>query len=250
MALLTEQLISFLGVDAAELELYAGGRYAVIQRDPQPNEIDISQNTGINLLMVDMEGTPVVLADLEFDFEVYVNSVLVLYSSAGSAVWQNGWDGTVEVAQDGDPFFFYKVFGEQVSPPLFTSEQVVPVQVVLDQGGPPLLDVTWSFTVEDIEPPSIVAAEAIDAHTVRVTFDDEMATEGPGSALLPGSYTVETQNIDPLPGVALEVTGVEAVPGSGSTQFDLTFQWEQTPACQYQITVDSAVTDSSGNPIA
>jgi hypothetical protein len=114
----------------------------------------------------------------------------------------------------------------------------------------PELDVTYSFTIQDLTPPSIVFAVAIDQFTTRIAFDDEMATDGPGSALRAAAYSIVTQNIDPVPGVALDVERVLEVTGSGSREFDLFFQWEQTPGCQYEIQVDPSVTDSSGNAIA
>lgn len=267
MPVTVEQLLSFLGVDSVDLDTYVG-RYAVIQRDPQPNEEDIRQETDIRMMIVDMEGDPPGNAvtwmeqpwghfpwghimpggPLAFDFDVYVEGTKILAYAAGAAVWSGGYTGTVTASTDDDPFMFYKVVAQQVAPPLFTTEQVVTVRAVINPPAP-YLDTSWDFTVEDLTPPSVIAAEAIDQHTVRLTFDDEMAVEGSGSALLPAAYTVTRLNVDPLPGVDLTVMAVAEVSGTGATRFDLTFQWEQTPGCGYRIDVDPSVTDSSGNGI-
>jgi len=268
MVVTTEQLLSLLGVDLAELETYAGGRYCVIQRDPQPDEGNIPQDTDIQLLIVDLEGDPNTGGPgfghmpfghfpfghsppggvLALDFEVYVESTLVLSYVGGTPTWSGGFTGTVEMAQSTDPYFFYKVTAQQVSPPMFVSEQVVDVQVVVTPSAP-VLDVSYQFTIEDLTPPSIIGAEGVDKFHCRIVYDDEMAVSGPGSAVRPDAYTIVTENVDPEPGVDLEVVAVTEVEGSGATQFDLEFNWEQTPGCQYRIDVDPSVTDSSGNPI-
>ena len=147
-----------------------------------------------------------------------------------------------------DPYFFYRITAEQVSPPLFASEQEVDVQVVVEPTGP-LLDITYQFIIQDLTPPSIIAANALDQHHVRIEFDDDMAVEGSGSALRPEAYTITTLNEDPVPGVSLEVVGVTEVNGSDARVFDIEFQWEQKPVCLYGIDVDPSVTDSSGNGI-
>ena len=271
MAVITEQLLASLGVDLAELEVYLGGRYAVIQRDPQPDEEDIPVDTDIQLMIVDLEGDPLAAGSgggfggapfghfpfghpppggspNAFDFEVYVESILILSYVAGTPTWSGGFTGTVEEAVPEDPYWFYRVTAQQVSPPMFISEQVVDVQVIVNSTAP-LLDITYPFIAEDLTPPSIISAKAIDQYRVRIGFDDNMAVEGPGSALRPEAYTLTTLNEDPKPGVSLEVVAVTEVPGSDATQFDLEFQWEQTPVCLYQIDVDPSVTDSSGNEI-
>lgn len=247
MAVITEQLLSMLGVDSAELEVYSGGLYAVIQRDPQPDEEGIDQSTNVKMMIVDLEGDPADVS-LGFDFDVHVDGQLILNYVSGVPSWSNGFTGTVSASSVDDPYFRYFVDAEQVSPPIFTSEQVVDVRVVLNPSLP-YLDTTYQFTVEDLTPPSIISAESISQHVVRIGFDDEMAVSGSGSAMRPEAYTVETLNEDPVPGVSLEVVAVTAVDSSGNTEFDLEFQWEQTPGCLYRINVDPSVTDSNGNPI-
>lgn len=268
MVVTTEQLLSFLGIDSAEFETYTGGRYCLIQRDPQPNEEDISQSTDIGILIVDLEGDPNSGGPgfghmpfghfpfghsppggvLALDFEVYVDSTLILSYVAGVPTWSGGFTGTVEMAASSDPYFFYRITAEQVLPPMFTSEQVVSVQVVINPSAPYFSE-TYSFTIEDLTPPSIIGAEPLDQHMVRIEFDDQMATSGTGSAARAGAYIVVTLNEDPEPGVDLEVVGVTEVDGSNATQFDIEVNWEQTPGCLYRIEVDPSVTDSSGNQI-
>jgi len=274
VAVITEQLLSYLGVDLAELDIYAGGRYCVIQRDPQPLETDIAIGTALRLLIVDLEGEPgaggggggggfghAPFGHFPFghspapppagtiDFDLYCEGTLILQYISGVASWPSVFTGTVEVSAPDAPYIFLRVEALQPGSPIFVSEQEVTVRVVVNPSAP-YLDTSYAFTIQDLTPPNIITAMAIDELTTRIEFDDEMAVDGAGSALDPANYSIVTLNQDPEPGVSLEVESVAEVPGSGSRMFDLRFQWEQTPGCEYRIEVAAAVTDSSGNHIA
>lgn len=246
MASITE-LLAALGVDAAELSTYAGGQYACLQRDPQPDEDGIALDTAVRLLIVDLDTDPYAIG--AFDADVYIAGVRALHYVGVTPTWENGWTGTVTASSGTDPFVFLRVEAQQPAAAPFASEQVVAVRVVVAPGPTPALDETYTFTVEDLTPPALVSAVALDARTVRLTFDDAMALTGEGSALAPDAYTVTRRNVDPAPAVHLDVTAAAVVAGSGDTQVDLTVHWEQTPGCTYDVAVAPAVTDSAGNGV-
>jgi hypothetical protein len=238
-----KQFLAAYGIDAAELTVYAGGQYACIQRDPQPNEADIRIDTSVQLMIVNLDDTD------SFDFEIWIEASRILSYVSSVATWEDGWSGTVDTNAVDDPFTFCQVTAQQPDPTPFVGEQVVTVRVIVTPGATPDLDVSYDFTIEDITPPSLLSAQAIDAFTIRLTFDDNMAVSGPGSALNASAYTITRHNVDPEPGVNLNVTGVTEVPGSNAMQFDATVHWEQTPGCSYEVEVSEQVTDSSGNGV-
>jgi len=276
MAITIDQLLVTLGVDASEA-LVVAGRFVIITRDPQPDEVGVPANSSVYLRVVDLDGVPAVPSTI--DFRVYIDQ------GAGEVQAFDGtnpvapWDGPLAVVGQStiaDPYCFKDVRLDQ-APTLFPSEQDVTVHValVIGAGGwgyaswghfpwghtggvPTVSDVYYTFTAADTIAPNIVLAEAIDAETIRVTFDDSMALGGLGSGLADDlaawqpagdSVGITRLNVDPDPGVTLSVEAVSAVPGTNATQFDLTVNWEMTPLCLYQLEVRGTVTDDAGNAI-
>jgi phage tail-like protein len=261
-------MLSSLTIDLATLSEYTGGRYAVIQRDPQPNETDIDKDTHIKMMLVDLEGAQsssssgfghgpfghfpfghaAAMTFGIFDFDVYVDGdrILSWNKTTETATWYLGYTGTVTPSLPTTPYAFYIV--DAIPPSEFSSEQIVEVRAVVTPSAP-ALDVTYQFEVEDLTPPNIISADSIDSFTIRMTFDDNMSVEGLSSALNISSYSIERLNIDPMPGVNLIIENITAVEGSSDTQFDIVVDWEQTPGCQYSISVTQDVTDSSSNPM-
>jgi phage tail-like protein len=277
MAITIDQLLATLGVDASEA-LVVAGRFVIITRDPQPDEIDVPADSTVYLRVVDLDGAPAVPSTI--DFRVYIDQgageVQAFDGTNPVAPW-NGALAVVGQSTVADPYCFKDVRLDQ-APTLFASEQDVTVHVALvigasgwgyaswghfpwgHTGGAPVVsDVYYTFTAADTIAPNILLAEAVDAETIRVTFDDSMALGGAGSGLAddvaawqPSGDTVGITrlNVDPDPGVTLSVTAVSVVAGTNATQFDLTVNWEMTPLCLYQLEVRGTVTDSSGNPIS
>lgn len=245
MPLTIDQFLALLTVDEATATTVVG-QYVILQRDPQPDEIDIATDTDLALRLVDLDqdtgGAPSVLFA---DFDVFVESTKVLSFVSGTPTFFAGWTGTATLSTLADPYVYVDV---ALTPPApFVSEQVVDVQLDI---LPSVATFNYSFTIEDLTPPRLLTAETIAPETLRVTFDDAMATSGAGSVLALGNWpssAIVTQNVDPMPGVDLEVIAVAEVDGSAGAQFDLTLQWEMTPGCPYTVTAAATIEDSSGN---
>lgn len=227
MSLTVEQLLATLGIDLAAVEVSTSGRYVLIQRDPQPDETGIDIDTDVVFTLVDLDGDPTDASLLPPNFDVDVEGNSVLSYSGGSATWTSPWTGTVETHTASSPFAFWKVIAQQTG--LFESEQVVQVQIDLyttggwghgswghfPWGHPPVAPVSitfqYEFTIQDLTPPKLIAAEGMDPFTLRVTFDEDMALAGDGSPLNIDNWldSILRWNVDPEPGVNLSVVASE-----------------------------------------
>jgi subtilisin family serine protease/subtilisin-like proprotein convertase family protein len=86
----------------------------------------------------------------------------------------------------------------------------------------------------------VVSATAVGHYTVsglRVSFSE---------AMNPGTFTADDVSLTDPDGTAIPVTGIQFVPGSGNTQFDLSFDPQTTPG-QYAVTIGPDVRDAAGN---
>ncbi len=264
MTITFDQLLATLAVDEAEATVVAG-HIVIIQRDPQPLENNISRSTDINLLIVDLDADPL-SAPPEPAFTIYVENDIAGIYGDGTFVPTAPWDGTVVVTTSDDPFVGWYVSLQQPSVPLFESEQEVTVKVDFNlaagYGHAPYAHFPWghsspstttsfeyTFTIEDVTPPKLLSAVAMDQYTVRLAFDDQMAMQGAGSVLDVDKWigAITRHNVDPLPGVQLEVISITQVDDSNEMQFDLTVNWEMTQGCQYRVTASEYIEDSSGN---
>ncbi len=207
MAITVEQLLVTLGIDLAAVEVSSTGRYVMIQRDPQPDEAGINIATDVVFTLVDLDGDPSDVALVPPDFTVLIEGDLALTYAAGVPTWQPAWNGTVVTHVVASPYAFWTMTAQQVAP-LFESEQVVPVQV--DITNPVIVQFFYYFDIEDLTPPILIAAEAIDPFTVRLTFDDTMITAGSGSVVDVVNWidAIARWNVDPLPGVNLDVVSI------------------------------------------
>ncbi|MGD2043586.1 MAG: hypothetical protein PVJ28_08050, partial [Acidimicrobiia bacterium] len=263
MAITIEQLLSMLSVDAVTASISAN-RLVLLQRDPQPDEEDILVSSPVRFLIVDLDSDPTVSPPPSLNFTVKIEGVTVGTYSGGVFTPVAPWGGSVTTIHPSGPYVGWQVELTQTTPPLFMSEQLVNVEVdVALTGGfgygpyghfpyshppaPTLTSFVYEFTAEDLTPPKLLSAEDKSSEVARVTFDDSMAVSGTGSVLDPDAWSVTTLNVDPWPGVSLEVVSVAEVDGTNATQFDLTFEWEQTPGCLYELDVATTVEDTSGN---
>ena len=267
MGMTLEQLLATLAVDAAAATVLPGDRYVLIQRDPQPGETGIPAAPLFSFLLVDLDADPLAGVTVP-DFTVRAEGATVVTVAAGVPTWAPPWGGTLTSYTSADPYVFWRL--EAIGAGFtWASEQVIDIEFEIGggggggwgygpwghfpwghgSGGGPIWATSYSFTIADLIPPRLLAAEPIDPWTVRLTFDDAMIAVGVLALANWPAGCVARQNVDPDPGVHLEVVAVAAVDGSGATAWDLRFQWEQTPGCQYEITAALALTDDAGNPI-
>ena len=206
MALTIEQLLATLGVDLAAVEVSPLGQYVLIQRDPQPDETNIAKETDVGMTLVDLDADPADPLLVAPDFTVTIDGATALTFIGGVATWFGSWTGTVTTHVVASPYAFWRVDAQQVGGPLWESEQVVPVDLTIGGGA----SFSYEFTVEDYAPPRFLAAEAISPFVMRVTFDDNMTIDGVTSVLLAALWAnaITRHNVDPLPGVNLDVESV------------------------------------------
>lgn len=271
MAITIQQLLATLAADAVSVRVVAD-RFALIMRDPQPDEANIAEDSTVYLRVVDLDGAPGAPGTIAFRVEI---------DTGGG--WVEAFDGTVPVTPwDGpraayaestgaDPYCWKEVALDQ-APVVFDSEENVRVHVelIIGTGGwghfdwghedwghapvtPTFADVYYDFTVADTLPPNLVLAEAVGPRTVRVTFDDSMASganmvSDVDSWLAPYGFTC--LNVDPSPGVGIVCTAVEVMSLTGDRTWDLSLDRPMTPGCLYSVTVAPTVTDEAGNAVA
>lgn len=261
-----EQLLATLAVDAATASVVTD-RIVIIQRDPQPDESGIGIDTNIEMLAVDLSADPEQTIE-EPSFVFLVNGEQVGTYGSGVFTPIAPWSGSVVLYSQGDPYVGWKI--TLVPPPgEFESEETVTVSVQTDIGdgygyngdwghfvyghdvGGGFFEIQYQFQIQDLTPPKLLSAVAVDAETIRITFDESMATTGAGSILDIDNWqgTIERRNVDPLPGVNLTVVGVEEIENGSGAVFDIEVNWEMTQGCPYRLTVDEAVEDANGNQI-
>jgi phage tail-like protein len=266
MGLTIDTLMAVLEVDSASL-LAVGDDFVVVRRDPEPSETGIDLHTEVLFTVVDLNGDPAAPAYLPIDFTLNVDGVLAATYTGGALTVEAGWDpalSSVTPTTSVDAYVGFAVRLVQLTD-RFVSEQVVSVALELTVSGewtplpwgsgvwvtavaPYDVSTSWSFTIEDLTPPKLLTAVPRSPMVLRVVFDDGM-TLGTGTECAddPTNWTITRHNVDPLPGVALAVVSAEVVTGSLDKEFDLTFDWEQTPGCEYHAHVAGTVEDGSGN---
>lgn len=158
--------------------------------------------------------------------QVYVDGVLAYDGALGGA--QNGFN-VVVTAPDTSQHRFV------ITPPYeYDSLRVVPVRVVsANVSATFALDTTYSFTAEDRTAPRVLAAQAIDHFTVRVTFDEPVkqvdATDS-DDALNPDNWSFAYQT---APSVSVEAVSVASV---SPTVVDITVDIPLTMGATYRVT--------------
>jgi len=254
MAITVDQLLATLSVDDAAT-VAVTGQFALILRTPEPDEDDIAVDAPVYLRVVDLDGNPAVgwAHSVVVYADVGAGPVPVYVGGAFTGDWNQPGSSTASHG-GADPYAFFDLTAAHGTD--FASRATVKITVVVNANA--LIEV-YSFRVVDVERPSLLSAEAVGQMTVRVRFDDEMGA----TALDPGNYTIQTENVDPDVGVSLTVESVALADtgsgyghlpyghhpyGHGYWDYDLTVNWEMTPNCPYRVICDdSVVTDASGN---
>jgi phage tail-like protein len=211
-------------------------RPAVINRDPEPGEIQVPIDTLVAVDITDVGPDGIDTAATQ----VLVAGVLAF----DGGVFQAGFDGPASTATSPQPDTL-RVVIDPVAP--FTSLQEVLVRVVTaTAGGAATLDTSWTFRCEDLTAPRVVGAQARELQRIRVSFDEPVQHDDPTAtddALNPANYAFERLS---APAVPIRAVAVEAVTDSA---IDVLTDIEATPGAAYRVTVED-VADPFGNVVA
>lgn len=211
-------------------------RPALINRDPEPGEVEVPLGSAVSLDITDVGPDGI-------DATATKVSVAGNLAFSGGA-FQPGFDGPGSNATNPTPDTLRLTI--QPSAP-FASQENVPVRVVTATvGGAFTLDTTYAFTCQDLTAPKLVAAQARALKRVRASFDEavkQVDATAPDDALNPARYRIVRRS---APSVDVSVVAVEAV---SSSAVDLVTDLELTPGAAYQLFV-SGVVDLDGNVIA
>lgn len=207
----------------------------VINRDPEPGEVQVPIDAPIALDLTDLGMDGIDLAATQ----VFVAGVLAF----SGGVFQPGFTGPQSSATNPQPDKL-RIVVDALAP--FESLQLVPARVVTQTiGGASQLDTTWSFTCEDLTAPHVTGAQARELKRVRVSFDENVKQTSAfalDDALNPALYAIERVS---APAVEVSVVGVEQVTNSS---VDLLTDIALTPGALYRVTVVDVV-DLFGNPV-
>lgn len=197
----------------------------VANRSPEPDATGVPRDEVLRFDLMDTTGSPDPDAT-----QVWVDDVLAWDGASGALP---GYGVTTTVVSPGVLRF------EIVVPYLFESLRVVPIRVAAANDlGTHTLDSTWSFEVEDLTAPRVVAAQSRSHELVRVTFDEPVT-----GALVAASYAftrLEAPSVDVV---------AESVAEVSPTEFDVTLDIPITRGALYRVTI-SDVLDVHGNEIA
>jgi phage tail-like protein len=211
-------------------------RPAVINRDPEPGEVQVPIGTLIALDVTDVGPDGIDVAGTQ----VFVAGALAF----DAGVFQPGFDGPGSSASNPQPDTLRIVIAPTAP---FASLQEVEVRLVTRTvGGAASFDTTWTFRCEDLTAPRVVGAQARELRRVRVSFDEPVKQIDPSAgddALNPARYSFVRLSV---PAVDVAAVAVEPVTDSA---VDLLTDTELTPGAAYRVVVDG-VADPFGNVIA
>jgi phage tail-like protein len=228
-------------VDALVLDATAT-RPALANRDPEPNEIAIpvDSNVAVEITDVGTDGISVAAT------KVYVDGALAYDGGAGG--FQTGFTGPGSIASNPDAKTLRVVVGPLL--PL-ANTTTIPVHVVSATSTTALpLDVTYSFSTEDLASPALVSVTAVAQKKIRVVFSEPITLTGAagvGDGLNPSNYAISRTPAAGTWEASVTLVIVSAVALSDH-EVELTTDIEQTPAASYTMTV-TAVEDIAGNAI-
>lgn len=212
-------------------------RPTLVNRDPEPGEVEVPVGTDIALEIVDVGADGIDRSATR----VYVNGTLAFEGGAVTE-FKSGFDGpSSAVVETSDTLAL--VIDPTTS---FGSLQTVLVRVVSATNVSALaLDTTYTFQIQDLTAPVVVAAQAVAAKRVRVSFDEPMRQVGDGAlgdALRPESYSFAALT---APAVTVQPIAVVAA-GPSAVEVDLDIDLSQRAT--YRVIVTDAQ-DVFENPI-
>ena len=212
-------------------------RPALVNRDPEPSEVQVPVGTQLAVEIVDVGSDGVDRAATR----AYVGGVLAFEGGAVTE-FKPGFDGP-----DSAVTLTSDTLTLAIDPTAdFASLQTVNVRVVSATLVSALaLDLTYSFQIEDLTAPIVASAQATSAKTVRVSFDEAMRQLGDGDsadALEPANYSFLS-----LTTPAVSVVPLSVRPASPSA-VDVELDIELSQFATYRVIVTN-VEDVFGNPI-
>ena len=212
-------------------------RPTLVNRDPEPAEIEVPVGTNIALEIVDVGPDGIDRGATR----VYVNGMLAFEGGAVTE-FKPGFDGPGgSVLETVDTLAL--VIDPTTSFPSLTTITVRVVSATLVSALP--LDVFYAFRIQDLTAPIVVAAQAVAAKRVRVSFDEAVRQLGDGAvndALRPASYQFAA-----LVAPAVKVLPVSVL-AAGASAVEVDLDIEMSQRATYRVTV-TKVADVFGNPI-
>lgn len=206
--------------------LQAVTRPMLVNRDPGPNEIGVPIHSAIAVEIVDT-GT---FGLNRIITRIWVNSEIAFDGSNIPEILAGFSGPQSQVNETADTL---RIVLDPVNP--FTSQEIVEVHVITATIDGEELDDYYSFTVEDLTAPRLIAAQAVSAKSIRIEFDEDILVE------IPNGLTVT-----PLDRPAVTPLPVEA--DAEGAIVKLTFDTEMSPGKRYRLEA-SGVTDVHGNSI-
>ncbi len=209
----------------------------LINRDPEPDESQVPVDTAIGLEIVDvgLDGIDRGTTD------VFINGVLA-FDGGALPEFQTGFNGVESsVVETAD------TLAVTIDPATnFASQASITVRVVTQTvGGGNLLDMSYTFQIEDRTAPILLSAQAVGPRTIRLTFDEPIRQLGDGQAgdgLTSTNYAFAIQTRP-----AVSIVPVNAVSNS-PTKLDVLVDIEMSQGALYEALVTN-VEDLFGNAI-
>jgi phage tail-like protein len=210
-------------------------RPAIINRDPEPNEVEVPIDSAISFDLVDVGPDGIDGAATQ----VFVADRLAFSGGA----FQTGFDGLGSNASAPQPGTLRIAI--LPTEPFSSLEHVVVRVVAKTVGGASTLETAWAFDCQDLTAPRLVGAQARDLRRIRVSFDEHVKQESVSAlddALNPALYSITRLS---APAVDVSVVGVESLTTSS---VELATDFEMTPGASYRLDV-TGVADAFGNAV-
>ncbi len=218
--------VASLALARVDAEALAPGP-ALLNRDPAPGETDVPLGTAV-ALEITTASTDALDA---WSVRITVNDAPAFDGSAATPI-AAAYAGPASLERTSGPTL--RVVLDPAAP--LPSGAEVRVRVVASSGGgASRLDATYTFTMEDVAPPRLVAAFAVDARTLRLAFDKAVA-QAPASA-----FTLTPLGAPAASGAILAV-------GVNGALVDLTLASPLSPSIDYEASA-VGVADARGHAI-
>lgn len=212
----------------------------LINRSPGASEIDVPVAGNIAVDIASLTGNAVDMANTQVFVNVNATGEVTAYDG-GAGGFQAGWTGPESATSNPDTNTLRIVLDPSLA---FNSLDSVAIRVASqDVGATDTIDETYTFTVQDITPPVVVAASALDLKIVRVSFDEavkQVLASDSDDALNPSNYAFTPLEFPAVTPIAVSIASVS------TTSVDITADIEFSMGKQYKVTV-SGVADLEGN---